>query len=384
MLLSKHEKETKDRKRNLMYLVLKFLQDEGYYPAFEALQKDTNLLLAEKVLDENLTLMSILKDYEDYFEIRYGKRPKFTSSANPVLPVYKKATLPAMPKPSVIPPPESQNSNPNLLQKPQQKKQLPTVPTPSMASLDLQITGTNVTSATPAPSTNPSAPTIKDKIPASGLPSSVFHTEDALAFARSLLPSMNVAPAGTPEAMVGLKEATESLSEAITLPLSHPELFASLLTPAKGALLFGPPGTGKTLLAKHISSQFGLAFFNITASSIVSKFHGESEKMVKCLFDLARLHSPAIIFIDEIDSIMTKRTSGDIGSHEASRRLKTELLVQMDGLASSPGVFLLAASNTPWDLDLAFLRRLEKRVRLSDLHSPARSRRTTKTFRGQL
>jgi katanin p60 ATPase-containing subunit A1 len=103
-------------------------------------------------------------------------------------------------------------------------------------------------------------------------------------------------------------------------------------------------------------------FFNISAATIVSKWRGDSEKIVKVLFDLARYYQPSTIFLDEIDSIMNKRSSQD--EHEGSRRLKTELLIQLDGLAKKEGerVFLLAASNLPWDLDHALLRRLEKRV----------------------
>lgn len=159
-------------------------------------------------------------------------------------------------------------------------------------------------------------------------------------------------------------------------------------------MLYGPPGTGKTLLAKAVATESKMTFFNITASSIVSKFRGESEKMIKVLFDLARYHSPSTVFIDEIDSIMGQRgscsSSGGEGSeHEGSRRMKTELLIEMDGLGKercdvlrtlflcfmrpkflsssytsctfSQHVLLLAASNMPWDLDPALLRRLEVR-----------------------
>jgi len=104
-------------------------------------------------------------------------------------------------------------------------------------------------------------------------------------------------------------------------------------------------------------------FFNISASTIVSKWRGDSEKIIKVLFDLARYYQPSTIFLDEIDSIMSKRGNSS-DEHEGSRRMKTELLIQLDGLAKKENerVFLLAASNLPWDLDSALLRRLEKRV----------------------
>lgn len=104
-------------------------------------------------------------------------------------------------------------------------------------------------------------------------------------------------------------------------------------------------------------------FFNISASTIVSKWRGDSEKIIKVLFDLARYYQPSVIFLDEIDSIMGKRGNTS-DEHEGSRRMKTELLIQLDGLSKRENerVFLLAASNLPWDLDSALLRRLEKRV----------------------
>ena len=165
--------------------------------------------------------------------------------------------------------------------------------------------------------------------------------------------------------VVSLDSAKRLLKEAVVMPLKYPQLFTGLLSPWCGILLFGPPGTGKTMLAKAVASECNTTFFNISASSIVSKYRGDSEKLIRVLFELARYHEPSTVFMDEIDSIMSHRGGGDGGGgeHEGSRRMKTELLIQMDGLASGLAhVFVLAASNLPWDLDPALLRRLEKRV----------------------
>jgi katanin p60 ATPase-containing subunit A1 len=162
--------------------------------------------------------------------------------------------------------------------------------------------------------------------------------------------------------IVGLSETTRVLREAVVMPLKFPRLFEGkkLLAPWRGVLLHGPPGTGKTMLAKAVAGE-GTTFFNVSVSTIGSKFRGESEKLIRVLFELARYHAPSTVFIDELDAGMSKRSSQH--EHEASRRMKTEFLIQMDGLVQSDAtVFVLAASNFPFDLDPALLRRLEKRI----------------------
>ena len=166
--------------------------------------------------------------------------------------------------------------------------------------------------------------------------------------------------------IVGLDSAKQLLHEAVTLPLLHPAFFTGLLSPWRGLLLYGPPGTGKTMLARAVACACHTTFFNIGSSTITSKYRGDSEKLVRVLFDLARFYAPSTVFIDEVDALMGSRegTGGeDGGGGEASRRMKSELLIQLDGLAQSEeSVFVLCASNLPWDLDQALLRRLEKRI----------------------
>jgi SpoVK/Ycf46/Vps4 family AAA+-type ATPase len=161
--------------------------------------------------------------------------------------------------------------------------------------------------------------------------------------------------------IAGLEHAKNTIKEIVIWPMLRPDIFTGLRGPPKGLLLFGPPGTGKTLIGKCIASQSKATFFSISASSLTSKWVGEGEKLVRALFAVARTLQPAVIFIDEIDSLLTQRTDGEF---EASRRIKTEFLVQFDGAATSSDdrILVIGATNRPQELDEAARRRLVKRL----------------------
>ncbi|KAL6940586.1 hypothetical protein ACO0QE_004493 [Hanseniaspora vineae] len=194
------------------------------------------------------------------------------------------------------------------------------------------------------------------------------------------------------EDIVGLDTCKNSLKEAVVYPFLRPDLFKGLREPIRGMLLFGPPGTGKTMLARAVATESKSTFFSISASSLTSKYMGESEKLVRALFQIAKKLSPSIIFVDEIDSILGSR-NGD-GEHESSRRIKNEFLIQWSGLSSSTAgssdadnknqssgpnqgvsqtqnntpneevddrVLVLAATNLPWSIDEAARRRFVRR-----------------------
>ncbi|KAI8381327.1 skd1 protein [Radiomyces spectabilis] len=160
--------------------------------------------------------------------------------------------------------------------------------------------------------------------------------------------------------VAGLEGAKEAIKEAVILPIKFPHFFTGKRKPWRGILLYGPPGTGKSYLAKAVATEANSTFFSVSSSDLVSKWLGESERLVKQLFQMARENKPAIVFIDEVDSLCGARGEGE---SEAARRIKTEFLVQMNGVGNDmDGVLVLGATNIPWQLDAAIRRRFEKRI----------------------
>ncbi|MFX1375265.1 MAG: AAA family ATPase [Promethearchaeota archaeon] len=175
------------------------------------------------------------------------------------------------------------------------------------------------------------------------------------------------------EDIAGLENVKQALREAIVLPIAKPELFTGARRPWSGILLFGPPGCGKTLLAKAAATECNATFFSASSADLLSKWLGESEKLISSLFKVARLKAPSLIFMDEIDSVATKRGEGTESGGE--RRVKTQLLSEIQGLKSTHDkpLLVLGATNRPWDIDNAMLSRFEKRVHvpLPDLKARA-------------
>ena len=186
--------------------------------------------------------------------------------------------------------------------------------------------------------------------------------------------------------VAGLEVAKKALKEAVVYPFLRPDLFMGLREPARGMLLFGPPGTGKTMLARAVATESKSTFFAISASSLTSKWLGESEKLVRALFSLAKALAPSIIFVDEIDSLLSSR--GGSSEHESTRRIKTEFLIQWSDLQRAAAgskqtdkekaegdasrVLVLAATNMPWAIDEAARRRFVRRQYIPLPEAPVR------------
>ncbi|KAJ3649113.1 hypothetical protein Zmor_020873 [Zophobas morio] len=318
------KKEAQERKKNILHLILKYLLDNNLNSVAEVLQTETQTGLYHQVC-ENIDLDIILQEYQSYYYTKFQKNPKILRKLG---------------------------ENEQLITIKKEKKSAPKekqpVPKPEKSEDAFQFEIVTL-------SKEPSSSSIKSK------PLSDFENyspewrEMADQVVKQIVPrNLGV----TFKDCVSLNTTIETLKEAIIYPLTYPQLFEKACT-WKGVLLYGPPGTGKTLLAKALACETPTTFINVTSSAFVSKWRGDSEKLVKVLFDVAKFYSPTTIFIDEIDALAS--TMHD-SNHEASRRFKSELLTQIDGIVKSEEVFILASTNTPWAIDQALLRRFEKRI----------------------
>uniref|UniRef100_A0A8C9SQH8 Katanin p60 ATPase-containing subunit A-like 2 n=1 Tax=Scleropages formosus TaxID=113540 RepID=A0A8C9SQH8_SCLFO len=331
------ELRNETRRRNLLILIFHYLKEEGYMDAAGVLEQETSFGLHRFEACDNIDLETILMEYESYYFIRFQKYPKLTKkvpeTCNGKKKVYSLVNI------SFLNPGESRQAR----------------------SSDYRTLIHDAVRGVSSELTCHSDPTDRLLKPISAFCGMNAETRELAAIISKDIYLHN--PNVRWDDIIGLEAAKRLVKEAVVYPIKYPQLFTGILSPWKGLLLYGPPGTGKTMLAKAVATECHTTFFNISASSIVSKWRGDSEKLVRVLFELARYHAPSTIFLDELESVMSQRGTGPGGEHEGSRRMKTELLVQMDGLVHSDDlVFVLAASNLPWELDYGMLRRLDKRI----------------------
>jgi 26S proteasome regulatory subunit T3 len=163
----------------------------------------------------------------------------------------------------------------------------------------------------------------------------------------------------------GLDMQKQEIREAVELPLTHPDLYQQIgIDPPRGVLLYGPPGTGKTMMVKAVANNTKASFIRVVGSEFVQKYLGEGPRMVRDVFRLARENSPAIVFIDEIDAIATKRFDAQTGADREVQRILLELLNQMDGFDQATTIKVIMATNRADTLDPALLRpgRLDRKI----------------------
>ncbi|KAF5302153.1 hypothetical protein FQR65_LT19123 [Abscondita terminalis] len=309
------KKETADRKRAILYLISGYLKEQNLSASSECLEAEAQLSNDFEVCD-NIDLDTILQEYQSYYYAKFNKHAKILRKSNTQTRVVHIAK-------------ETKKKTGSVSGKVTREQKI------------IRSTAAYSTSV--------------DTTKFDGYSSEWRDVAEIIL--KEVVPgTMGV----TWKDCVGLRVCVDLLKEAVVYPLLRPELFTGLVTAWKGILLYGPPGTGKTLLSKAVACETKTMFFNVTSSGFVHKYRGDSEKMLRVLFEVARLHSPSTIFIDEIDALAN--CSSDI-QHDASRRFKAELLIQLDGiLRDDDKIFVLATTNRPWDLDAALLRRFEKRI----------------------
>uniref|UniRef100_A0AAR5Q6H2 AAA+ ATPase domain-containing protein n=1 Tax=Dendroctonus ponderosae TaxID=77166 RepID=A0AAR5Q6H2_DENPD len=319
--LEKIKVKTRERRRNLLYLVLAFLREQMLDQTADALLKEARLDDGYQVC-ENVELDIILQEYQSYYYTKFQKYPKIIRKLED-----------SEPKPP-------RKSNPKRGRSAKRTIGQEKADSPS-DSEDFQF------EIIPLNASNSPSGDLPDERDNKDLPELVSN--------QLVIEDTGVRWSDC----LGLNVPIEILKESTLYPLYYPEVFKDL-TPWKGVLLHGPPGTGKTLLAKALAYEGRTTLFNVTNSQFISKWRGESEKLIKNLFDTAKNHAPSTIFLDEIDALVSGVQDTQ---HEASKRFRSELLTQLDGiLPNHHRIFVLAATNSPWDLDNALLRRFDKRI----------------------
>ncbi|XP_043583432.1 katanin p60 ATPase-containing subunit A-like 2 isoform X2 [Bombus pyrosoma] len=356
-LRKEEESRISERHRYILYLICDYLERNGYIDVSDVLFREARLPLEYRICD-NIDLEIIVAEYENYYKMKFQKYPMLC----------KKITG------KEIKTREITNASKVKQTKSESVKE---------KNLQQKITDNNTNHINLAMTVTPIFPNESDRAPSEEL----FNVPMEQSRQSKISNCIEKLYSDNPELrkiaedisceiilnklnvhwddVVGLEECKTAVKEAVVYPLKYPIFFDGPFSPWKGILLYGPPGTGKTMLAKAVATECHCTFFNITASSLVSKWRGDSEKYIRVLFELAYSHSPTIIFIDEIDWIATNK--GDCTLSEPAKRFRSELLSRLDGLVSNENsnVVLLAATNSPWGIDAALLRRLEKQIYVS-------------------
>ncbi|XP_075158553.1 katanin p60 ATPase-containing subunit A-like 2 [Haematobia irritans] len=364
------------RRRNILYLMQRYLNDNGLYNTAAALASEARFNEDFELCD-NIDLDAIYLEYASYYHLKFGKYPKILKKSKP--PVKVELSAKTKNKKNLKQQQQHHQQAVNQMASPTHQTLKLNEETKSILDInDLQVTVKKMQTQTTHQAEMDTLEQRKPKEMLNRL-QEIQHGTPGVGGGDMLLTCQewqNLAELVRSTIMTedlrlrwsdicGNSQAIEIIKEAVLTPLKYPQLFSNGLKPWRSVLLHGPPGSGKTLLAKvlYAETKDKVTFFNITSSVVISKWRGESEKLLKILFHLAQRHAPSIIFLDEIEGLTSKRDRSS--DHESSKRFKNELLQLMDGMEQSShggGVFILASTNLPWEIDEAFLRRFEKKL----------------------
>ncbi|GAB0088579.1 katanin p60 ATPase-containing subunit A-like 2 [Sergentomyia squamirostris] len=340
MSLEEERRASGERRRNLLHLIVQFLDDLGLSETRESLLTEAKLPEDIRVCD-NVDLETMYLEYVSYYQVKFGRAPKIVKRVTRQPEPRKSATRQVLSRTAGAPKSAGKSG--------------------SQPAIDLSTNSLSIVQIC----TNSNSPRAGDFRFERPPLSSFEHCSPEWREIAQLVYRDFIAD-GTKTTwsdVIGASCAKEILRESIILPLEHPELFRQgTLEPWRCVLLHGAPGTGKTLLARALCTETlgKVTFFNVVSSTIVSKWRGDSEKYLRVLFDVAKLYSPSVVFFDEIEGLTGRRDSST--EHEASRRLKSEFLTLLDGFTPSSGIFVLCNTNLPWEIDPAFLRRFEQKI----------------------
>ena len=309
------ERRQQDRRRAALALILRHLCDNGYLNSIDALQAESGVSLRQLDAADNISLVSVLQEFEEFYELKFGRRPKLVrkpaasssagASGDAVTSAERRSALQSMNGTSA---PVRVGAGAKPSGGGTSKMGLSRKAAPSSA-LDLGLDGTPITTEADARPGDDAAmrrgsaendhesndmPLLK---PLPDFGGSAELRELAAIITRDIY---TASPNVSWESVAGLDSAKRLVKEAVVMPHRYPQLFRGILRPWRGILLYGPPGTGKTMLAKAVATECRTTFFNISASSVMSKWRGDSEKLVRVLFELARYHAPSTIFMDEL------------------------------------------------------------------------------------